>query len=447
MIRTVVVANTAEAFERLLGKISQTDEGARRIRHELTLSQRAFFYGGDDKIIITPQRVPEELISRNAALCGFSNVQNVCPTEPAIALSRAASKDRPLIKLLVRTLSKTESVIFLSYAATPAFRRFLEEIGKEGVQAVAEEGSVTFPSWILEYLDSKLGFRIEMQRLATINRHILIPEGFVARNAKEALSMAEWFYTKDRSAVIKVNFGESGWGLWVLKTKAYPNAAAIRKAFRSQALSDPVWKGTLCIVEEFIEPDEDIAGGSPSAELFIGNDGPRITYCCGQLLDNGQFFGIEMGKGVLSRRVKGVLERIALAIGNRYHELGYRGFCDIDFVVAKNGDLYAVETNPRRTGGTHIYDLARRLFGDSWENERYFLSHDSFQYGTDVLSAENLFKILESLLFPIRKEKRGIVVTSINPSDPVMGYVVIDADKEDGKRLQRQFHDLFEVVR
>lgn len=446
MIRTVVVANTAEAFERLLGKVSQTDEGTRRIRHELTLSQRAFFYGGDDKIVITPQRIPEELMSRNAKLCGFSNVQNVCPAEPSIALSRAASKDRPLIELLTRTLPKTEPVAFLSYAVTPAFRSFLKKIGKEGVQAVAEDGSVTFPSWILDYLDSKVGFRIEMQRLAT-NRRILIPEGFTARNTKEALNMAEWFYSRGRSAVIKVNFGESGWGLWVLKAKAYPNAAAMRKTFRSQTLSDPIWKETLCVVEEFIEPDEETAGGSPSAELFIGNDGPRITYCCGQLLDNGQFFGIEMGKDVLSQRVKGALERIALAVGNRYHELGYRGFCDIDFVATKNGELYAVETNPRRTGGTHVYDLARRLFGDSWENERYFLSHDSFQYGAHVLSAENLFKTLEPLLFPIRGEKKGIVVTSINPSDPVIGYVAIDADKESGMRLQRQFQGLLKAVR
>ena len=129
------------------------------------------------------------------------------------------------------------------------------------------------------------------------------------------------------------------------------------------------------------------------------------------------------------------------------HYKKYRGFCDIDFVAAKSGNLYAVETNPRRTGGTHVYDLANLLFGHSWENQRYFLSHDSFRYGARILNAPELLKVIEPLLFPIQGQKRGVVVTSINPSDPVMGYVVIDADKKSGERLQQQLHSLFKAVR
>ena len=55
--------------------------------------------------------------------------------------------------------------------------------------------------------------------------------------------------------------------------------------------------------------------------------------------------------------------------------------------------------------------------------------------------------MLEPLLFPVRGEKRGIVITSINPADPVMGYVVIEADKKSGMKLQRQLHALFGTVR
>ena len=446
-MRTVVVANTAEAFERLLEKVSRTDDGTRRIRHEMVLSQRAFFYGGDNKIVITSHPIPEELMRRNAALCGFSNVLNICPVEPTVALSRATLKDKVLMDFLERTLSRGKSVSFLPYAVVPALRHLVKEICKTGVRAAVEEELTAFPQWVLEYLDSKIGFRVEMQRLAVTNRHLLIPEGFVARNAKEAMGIAEWFYAQGRSAVVKVNFGESGWGLWVLKAEAFSDAAAARKVFRLLISPDPIWENTLFAVEEFIQPDESVAGGSPSVELFIGNDGPRVTYCCGQLLENGQFFGIEMGKGVLSRQIKDALVRIGLAVGNRYHSLNYRGFCDIDFVVAKNGDLYAVETNPRRTGGTHVYDLANHLFGDSWESQRYFLSHDSFRYAAQTLNAADLLKVIEPLLFPIQGQRRGAVITSINPSDPVMGYVVIDADRKSGKRLQQQIHALFEGVR
>ncbi|OGN27099.1 MAG: hypothetical protein A2941_00160 [Candidatus Yanofskybacteria bacterium RIFCSPLOWO2_01_FULL_49_17] len=447
MITTVIVANAAEAFEQLLEKVSKTDEGARRIRHEMTLSQRAFFYGGDNKVIITPQPIPEELIRRNAALCGFSNVLNICPEKLTVALSRSASRNTALIELLTKILPKDNSVEFLPYAAVPAFRIFVREVRKTGIQATTEEDSDAFPQWVSEYLDSKVGFRAEMQRLAGANRRIQIPEGFVGRNAKEAISMAEWFYARGHSAVIKTNFGESGWGLWALKAEAVLNATAARKAFRLLISSDPIWRNTLFVVEEFIEADESVAGGSPSVELFIGNDSPRATYCCGQLLDSGKFFGIEMGKGILPRRIKDALVQIALAVGDRYHELGYRGFCDIDFVVARNGDLYAVETNPRRTGGTHVYDLAKRLFGNSWESERYFLSHDSFQYGAHVLSAGDLLEITQPLLFPIRGKQRGVVITSVNPTDPVIGYVIIETDKKSGARTQPHLHSLFGTVR
>lgn len=50
----IMIANTAEAFGALLKKMAHTPEGVRRIRHELTLSQRAFFWGGDNKLVITP---------------------------------------------------------------------------------------------------------------------------------------------------------------------------------------------------------------------------------------------------------------------------------------------------------------------------------------------------------------------------------------------------------
>jgi hypothetical protein len=446
-MRTVILANTAEAFEQQLRKVSQTQEGMRRIRHELTLSQRAFFWGGDDKIVITPHQIPEALVLHNAALCGYSNVVNYYPAKETVALSKAVLGDKVLLDRLAILVQEDNGISFSPYAITDSYLRLLKTVSRSAGMDVSTEKSNTVSEWLTRYFDSKAGFRAEMQKLMAMDRIVLIPEGFVARNISEAMDMAEWFYVQGRSSVIKVNFGESGWGLWILKSKEYANIEAARRTFRSHISRDPVWRNTLLVVEEFIEPDKEIAGGSPSAELFIGNNGPQVTYCCGQLLDAGtQFFGIEMGKGVFSSRTKNALVRTAMIIGNHYHSLGYRGFCDIDFIVSKGCSLYAIETNPRRTGGTHVYDLAKRLFGDAWEKDRYFLSHDSFRYGNYPIRPEDLLKKMSPLLFPVGGQK-GIVITSINLSDPVMGYVIVAMNRQDGDKLQQQVFDLFGIVR
>ena len=444
MIQTVVIANTAEAFAPLLEKVSRTEDGVRRIRHELTLSQRAFFWEEDNKIVVTPHPIPPSLMRHNALLCGFLNVVNLCPAEEAVELSEAVSRDLVLYNYLIEVARKNGAIKLCSYSATNAFLRLLKGLSRSGVEIIVDEMPEAYSVWISKYLDSKLGFRAEFCSMAKTSNEILIPNGFAARSLSEAKSMVEWFYAKKCSSVLKVNFGESGWGTWIIRPEEYGSVAGVRKAFGSNTSLDPIWKNAILVVEEFIEPDVEVAGGSPSVEFFIADEGVRVTYCCGQLLDAGsQFFGIEMGKGVLSAHIKDALVRIARRVGEHYRLLGYRGFCDIDFVVAKNGELYAVETNTRRTGGTHVHDLAKRLFGDSWERDRYFFSHDSFRYGDRVRCPDDLLLRLRPVLFPRGKDRTGIVITSINPSEPIMGFVAIAADREKGRRLKSEIHAIF----
>jgi hypothetical protein len=444
MTQSVVVANTAEAFAQLLDKVSGTADGARRIRHETTLSQRAFFWHGDDKVIVTPHPIPRELMAHNASLCGFTSVINLSPRQETVELSLAIAQDQTLLEHLKQTIRGPDPVQLSPYCVTVEFRHLLTHLTQAGFAVYAPEEPSGASHWIGKYLDSKLGFRTEMQKLASKMQGLLIPEWFAATSTREAATIAEWFYAQGRSAVIKVNFGESGWGLWVARSADFMNGKAVRRAFHAQTSADLVWQDTLLVVEEFIEPDPRAAGGSPSVELHIGSEGPRITYCCGQLLDaGGQFIGIEMGRGILPTHLRNTLTQLGMTVGDHYYALGYRGFCDIDFVASKKGGLYAVETNQRRTGGTHVYDLARCLFGDVWESDHYFLSHDSFRYGARKHTAEELLRILEPLLFPIQRQKRGVIITSINPSDPVMGYIIVESSKENGRALQKVLRAMF----
>lgn len=103
-----------------------------------------------------------------------------------------------------------------------------------------------------------------------------------------------------------------------------------------------------------------------------------------------------------------------------------------------------METNPRRTGGTHVYDLAKHLFGDIWEDQVYLISHDSFRYGNHVLKAKTILERAQSVLYPIAGKRRGIIITSLNVWEPVMGYVVIAANPKEGRKLQQELLSLFD---
>lgn len=449
VVNTVLIANTAEAFEGLLQRSSHTEEGSRRMRHELALSQRAFFWGGDDKLVITPYAIPQALMRHNMAACGFSNIINRWPIEPTIALSKAVEENNVLVNVIIEYARKNPAMRISPYVITDNFLSLLDRINAGGTEVVADEKPREHSLWTIKYLDSKVGFRAEMQKLATERAEVRIPEGFLAGNKREAVDIAAWFYAHGRAVVVKVNYGESGWGLWIARLNEYSSASHLRETLETVFSLDPIWEDSLIVVEEFVEPDTRVAGGSPSTELFVSESGPFITYHCGQLLNaNGGFFGVEIGRGVLSASVRDTLERTSRIIGERYHELGYRGFFDIDFVAsrARDGTIYVVETNTRRTGGTHVYDLAKYLFGDTWETDTYLLSHDSLGYGNELVSVETLLKQIQSLLYPISSQRKGVIVTSVNAWDPVFGYVIVAPDADEGKRLQQELFNLFGIA-
>lgn len=80
--------------------------------------------------------------------------------------------------------------------------------------------------------------------------------------------------------------------------------------------------------------------------------------------------------------------------------------------------------NTRRTGGTHVFDLTRRIFGRNWINETAVLSSDAFHYGSRVVSAEKILEKISSVSFPINGEKKGVVITVASTNKPVFGFII-----------------------
>lgn len=444
MLKVILIANTAEAFKEVLIKDSRTRQGKERINHELALSQRSFFWEGDDKLIITPYPIHSLLFEVNKKVLGLDNVMNVAPASGDINLCPLVLKDKRLLKLIAAEIRKNPGIVVSPYAVTQDFLRLVARL--EGLNLVfsVEEIPADESVWIIPYLDSKAGFRAEMLKLESEYEEVKIPEGFIAKDASEARRIAEWFYKRDRSSVVKANFGESGWGVKILRKEKYSSFSIFRKTVTRTLRSDVIWQNTSIVVEEFVDPDAKVAGGSPSTEMLVTDQGASFLYHCGQATNGaGVFFGVEIGKGVFPDSLSRKLSAIGNIIGRRYWELGYRGYFDIDFIVSKTGEIYVAETNTRRTGGTHVYDVARRLFGREYEKKVYLMSHDSFTYNGKRMEVEELLEKLKDILYPIKGEKRGVIITLISERNPVLGYIVIVPNRSEGKKLQQRLFGVF----
>lgn len=145
-----------------------------------------------------------------------------------------------------------------------------------------------------------------------------------------------------------------------------------------------------------------------------------------------------MGKDCIDNKIKKSMYNIGKIISNRYWSLGYRGFFDIDFIVSKNKTLFPIETNTRRTGGTHVFDLTKKIFGKYWDKKIVVLSFDSFNYGKTIFSAEIIIEKMSKITFPINGENEGVVITIISQYKPVFGFIIFASNKHKVMKIYKK---------
>jgi len=420
----IVFANTAEAFEDILVSNGGSEEGQGRIRHELALSQRAFFWEDDNKIVITPFPISEELLDLNCKILEFSNTTNYSPKNGGLNLSNSIEVDG------LKELVGDRNVVFSPYAITPSFLEFIGKVRETGLSVFVDNEPSKGGYDLVRYLDSKSGFRKEVEKL-----NVRCPEGYICQTIDELKNKIDLFKTNQRPFVLKADQGESGWGL-ILVT----DLQTTTESLINQVTTETIWSIGPYIIEELVDVDATVGGGTPSAELFVTESEVKITYLCGQIVVNGEFQGTVVGNGSIPPDIAKQLEESALVIGKHFQSLGYRGIFDIDYVISKTGEIFAVETNARRTGGTHVYDLAKKLFGTAFENHT-FISNDHFEYSGKIKSITELLEISSKHLYS-KDSKKGIVITLINKTDHILGYVAIGNDVEIATNMANEFKNL-----
>ncbi|OGK74490.1 hypothetical protein A2459_04650 [Candidatus Roizmanbacteria bacterium RIFOXYC2_FULL_41_10] len=177
-------------------------------------------------------------------------------------------------------------------------------------------------------------------------------------------------------------------------------------------LTETLWQEPAVIVEALIEPDSSKFGGSPNVELFINETGQvDFSYPCEQILEQGKkFIGVYIHPELLKSPQMQAAKQAGMALGKVLSDKGYRGCFDIDMVVDKEGRAFAVEANLRRTGGTHLHELAEALLGEGYWDKYYLMSLDLKL--KQALSYQELKAKIEPLMLKPGQTK-GIVI--VNP--------------------------------
>jgi len=119
----------------------------------------------------------------------------------------------------------------------------------------------------------------------------------------------------------------------------------------------------------------------------------------------------------------------------------------VDYVAAKNGEIYVTESNARRTGGTHMYKAAEYLIGKDFMTDSYTLSNNDYTLSegkkptfTEVLN------ILRPVLYD-KKTKEGVVLASSNLLEQSkLAYVIFGRNEKRSLEIEASMEELLKKL-
>jgi hypothetical protein len=446
-VKLIIVANVLECYYK---SYDELDPGAKEhwYKYDNLESNRSYLYDSDNKVVVTSVPINTAHFNDIKTLMNWKNVFNLFPTNPTPSISTDIKNQQDLRSRITEIIKTNPGVSIIPYRSTPEFHEMVQSLKDEDLKFMLPETLEKKNSFIHEYANSKRGFRHLWEKSVPLDlkKKIYIPEGFICADKKEAIVAARWFFDNNKSIVIKYNNGTQGIGVLLLKREDLPSE---RKSFDkklNEILSEGIWNEPMIIVEEFINVDKNSLGGSPNVEFYITPEGKVVTsYYCEQVLleDRKTFSGIYVHPKLLKNKYLKLTDKAGIFFGAELKKLGYRGIYDIDVVISEEGKVYAVESNLRRTGGTHIHHASVSLLGKDYGKKYHVFSEDLHLKGTMDYIA--LRAKLAHVLFDKRK-KEGIVFA--NPDmleEKVLNTIIIAKKSETIFRIREEIKKVVDV--
>lgn len=448
--RTIFIGNGREFFSPIDPYVPQAHK-EEFIQTDKDETDPMIFEHGDNKIIFVPQSIDADYIQDVINLFGFKNIAIIRTPETGNGLSKDILSNKETYNMLRNAIVKGGPMVnVVPWGQTPQFEELHKKLRQEGLIFQAPETPLERASWHPDYANTKLGTREILQRaqLAHPELGIRLPEGFPCPDIDTALKIAQYFIATKRGVVFKANLGAAGVGVFAFSPKDYDLSTPTGwSKMESKVRENTLLQNGPVIIEEYITPDFSQRGIFPSVDSLIDTNGTPVVQAVSTMgiHRNGEefdFYGSTMGHGLFTKDQDEFMRKVNLAVGKEHAELGYRGWYDTDFILAKDGNLYLTETNVRRTGTTYMVDLARRLFGNGWENKMAMIANDKYiRPHLQGVTHPQLKEKLSGLLYPIEGKSRGIILTQSMRTMLGRGkfaYAAIGTTQEDAEVIEKE---------
>jgi hypothetical protein len=447
---TLYISNVSEDVWSFISEISDVSRRQYEIGENSLLSDRDLlcFAGKHNARIILPHAVDETFWQYYIKTFGNKNVEVWVPEKHTGEISNDIANDEKLLQKIVEFAKQTKKLNIVGYSTSYQFLSLVKKLKELGVPVSTPQSPEEADAWTVNFYGSKSGIRQLAQQSAVIEPDMKMSYGMVSSGIIDTAKIAAKMYVKEHGVVLKINKGHSGAGMFIWREGDLPSTFnECEQAILTHLKKDKYWEKFPIVVEELVNINLSLGGGNPNVEFKILKNGEvKFLYFCGmRVTKDGVFKGVEIHKDALSEKVVAQMTDTGFYIGEQYASQGYRGYFDVDFVAAKNGELYVTESNVRRTGGTHVYHVAKDLFGSDFMYEVFTLSNNIYQLpNTSIKSFDDLMKRLEPVLFS-KTAKEGVVIACANLLERhEFGYVIFGKTKNRALEIETQMEDLLQ---
>jgi hypothetical protein len=399
-------------------------------------------------VFVSPRPIQPDFLEYFQELMNVKHVEVLVPSKHTGQICEDILVDHSVFHRLVELGKECQKFSVISYSTTPQFLKLVEQMKQSGVNVYTPESPENEDAWTVNFFGSKSGIRQLGQQSVAEEPDFSVPDGLICVGIDDAARIAANKYVKKGGVVLKTNKGHSGAGVLIFRPGDLPDDyTTCEKAICDILKKDRYWDLFPIVIEDLVNVNTAVGGGFPNVEFKIRKSGEiEFLYFCGMRMSSkGVFGGVEINKDVVTDRQEARMIDTGFFIGEKYAAAGYRGYFDVDFIAAKNGEIYVSESNVRRTGGTYAYEMTEELIGEDFLTESYVLSNSNMRLKPGKYTFAQVRELLKPLLFN-KKTKEGLVIASANLlSQPGLAYVIFGKSKKKALNLEEKMKSLLGV--
>jgi hypothetical protein len=404
----------------MIGKVDETYGANLNV-----VTPREIWLAKEGDILVSTYPMPEDFKAYACNVLGIEKEAVITldyPGDETEVLALRILKSPEALANLKKLLAERPTTKMLAFAHDEATLQLARELNIELMDYTEFPDKELIDAFY--NINTKNGFRKVAASL-----DLNITPGVYASNRKELFEKAFDFLQEHKKIVFKFNRSSNGYGISILEHQNFKDVASLNKHLENH-IAGFDGQPQEFVLEKFIDY-QDI----PSVELIVDDDGYELLYLCNQFCIGYSWAGMITPPIGLDDAINKELHEIGDRFGNYIYKLGFRGVCDVDCGVSTSNEVFASESNFRRTGGTYTDILVRRLRDRDYYNNRscYWIANVKTSENKGHISlTEAIERLKESNLLFNHVTKKGVILTYYTFSkDQKWRYLIIDDSVEE----------------